>query len=41
MKNGKHLILDAYGCDYDSLWDTEHKRYITNSYQYDWTQTTI
>ena len=23
MKNGKHLILDAYGCDYDSLWDTE------------------
>ena len=23
MKNGKHLILDAYGCNYDSLWDTE------------------
>ena len=23
MKNGKHLILDAYGCDYDSLWDIE------------------
>lgn len=23
MKNGKHLILDAYDCDYDSLWDTE------------------
>jgi S-adenosylmethionine/arginine decarboxylase-like enzyme len=23
MKNGKHLILDAYGCSYDSLWDTE------------------
>ena len=23
MKNGKHLILDAYSCDYDSLWDTE------------------
>jgi len=23
MKNGKHLILDAYGCNYDSLWDIE------------------
>jgi len=23
MKNGKHLILDAYGCDYDSLWNIE------------------
>lgn len=23
MKNGKHLILHAYGCDYDSLWDIE------------------
>tara|TARA_B100000900_G_scaffold414104_1_gene439817 strand:- start:20542 stop:20913 length:372 start_codon:yes stop_codon:yes gene_type:complete len=21
MKNGKHLIIDAYGCDYDILWD--------------------
>lgn len=21
MKNGKHLIIDAYGCDYNILWD--------------------
>lgn len=21
MKNGKHLIIDAYGCDPDALWD--------------------
>ena len=23
MRHGKHLIIDAYGCDYDSLWNTE------------------
>jgi S-adenosylmethionine decarboxylase len=23
MKNGKHLILDAYGCNNDSLWDAD------------------
>ena len=23
MRNGKHLLIDAYGCDRDSLWDVE------------------
>ena len=28
MRHGKHLIIDAYGCDYDSLWNTELIKHI-------------